>query len=1835
MSLAQQYDYVNTLRWIKGELDETLNQARQCLEEFVEHPSDGNAMEDAVYHLHLTKGTLQMLELFGASLLAEEMYSVASGLAKGSIERRDDACEVLMRAILQLPDYLERLKSGYQDVPLVLLPLMNDLRAARDASLLSEGALFSPDLNIKPQIKNRKSDAQAGNIKELARKLRSRYQFGLVGWYKNSKDMISLKRLDWVLTQFEQHCREDDVARLFWVANGVVEGIMLGGIESNISVKLLLGKVDWEIKRLVDGGESEVAKWPAKDLLKNLLYYLGRADCQGQRVNQLQAAFKISQFLPKEEELNEARASIGGANAKLMETVTSVITEDLTKIEDSLDLFMRAENRALDRLMPIIDSIGHVTDTLGMLGQGNLRLRLVQQAEILQGMLEGDVELDDQHLLKVAETLIFVKTALSDVHWYEGQRKLYQDDMPDAEAQPTPDFQNVRKTVIGEALGDLLSVKEDVIDFIQGPMNFSALESVPTKLEAIRGAMSVIQAPRISNLVANISKYVSTELLENQHAPSTSEQDLMADPIAGVEYVLETMAEDRPVSGPVLDFCESSMAKLGYPISRPREEMPEQTLQMEEFAESEMESAPVESVEIEDVAVDFDESQINDEDSLIMPLEEEDEPSVQMDMQTDEMELSEVEDSANDEVVVEDEIDQFAESETQNSSEAMELEEEANWQPESDGVEEITLSEEEDVDDEIVEVFMEEADEELITINENYPRWRADQNDIDALKVTRRSFHTLKGSGRLVGAHSVGEFAWAVENLLNRVIDGSRPADTAVFKLMDDVLATLPELIKTFKEARGDVPATEKVIAIQELAHQLADPHAQAEVEFEEVESVEANFEDGEEQEEELVLSEPENEIEIEEITEDSEIDEVLYDIFKNEAKTHLSILEEFVSQDKEEYIIDDVIMRALHTLHGSAHMAGFSDIAEVSGALENYIIELGNHSLHLGPQGAQLLAHFVQDVKNILPKLTDNHGALSHVNEQIHAVENLHEGLHKKSVAEEEKPIEVLASDYAAQEMSTSSDESVSEEEELRDIFLTEAAEIMDNTDHILQQWAANPDDKNLQEQLERELHTFKGGARLAGFSQIGDLTHELETVLSSTRGGRLPVTNQLLDLVHKAYDRLAEYIENIRHDKALSPATDILSEISYFAEHKGQLPVDDLDFVPQVEIEIEEFNEGETQAPETRIEPTTDDVDISQIIPMPDGVSNALSFITQDKELTTAEVSESILEQKKTGPVEQIRVRADMLDKLVNYAAEVSISRSRMEQHVGTFRHNLTELQQTVERVREQLRRLDIETEAQILYRHEEAISQHGEEFDPLEFDRYSTVQQLSRSLGESVSDLVNIRDNLDNLTGESEALLLQQARVNTELQEGLMRTRLVSFAGMVPRLRRVIRQTARELDKEVELNVKGADVELDKNVLDRMAGPLEHVLRNAIDHGIEIPKQRKKAKKAEKGTITIHLNREGSEVVIDITDDGQGIDLKSIRKKAEDQGLIQKGADLTDNDILQFILEAGFSTASKVTQISGRGVGLDVVSNEIKQLGGTLQIDTAKDQGSKFSIRLPLTLSISQSLIVEIGDEMYAVPLSSIMGITRIRKDELNKILEQEMPLFQYAGNDYHLQNLGRVLGVHAYDVDDELTKFPLLLVHSSGHLMAFQVDNLLGSREIVVKSVGPQLTTIRGLAGATIMGDGRVVLILDMAALIRKGVVADAVPEKAAIEEDRSGVSVMVVDDSITVRKVTSRFLERHHMGVVTAKDGVDALGKLQENLPDVILLDIEMPRMDGYELASVIRNDARLQHIPIIMITSRTGAKHRDRAKQIGVDIYMGKPYQEHELIENINSLIRR
>ncbi|RYY02739.1 MAG: response regulator [Gammaproteobacteria bacterium] len=2458
------------LDWLIHEIGETLKEARQALEAYVENPKDTVRIRFCLTHIHQVHGSLQMVEFFGAAMLAEEMEKLTQAMIQGAVANPAEAQEVLMRAILQFPVYLDQVKATRKDNPLVVLPLLNDLRTVRGESLLTDTKLFVPNLAPAKKVTGARSAAAHDNVQfqSMALKLRQMYQYAAAGYIRSVNSDENLAYLQKVFNRLHKLTQGTARHALWDICLALAEALEIDALEMSVAIKNLLRQLDKEIKILAVHGTKALNSYTNDELIKNLLYYVARAGkhvpgfTPNSHLQRVYETYRLNDALIEGKESGDESSNIlSSPDPEAMRSVVEALKTELDIIKHALDVCLSGGDpqTVLNEALPVVKRI---SDTMAVLGLGDLRKQVLEQGAALELVANSDSHLSQEQLMSIASKVIEIEDALDSLA--QQQFANVNNDAPSNEADIT--LTRAKESVLRESRNGLEHAKDAIIEYIASQWDRVHLQNVPDTLREIRGGLEIMPLPRAARILGACARYIEEQLLTQEITPQWSSLDTLADAITSVEYYLERLSggSTKEENDLLLTVAEESVATLGYAVAKisradsaidvqaARMRLPEPEIHTtHEAAEADEASlaAAYESALQAEVEIDATDSneltdataqQLEDiyssnevatadavSESAPQEVTELEPPSlfknnapsignhypspstrispaimggsIGVTLNSSPIDNASKKSAASDVIsAVEDagkDIEETIVSEAVVAEEQAALLDEYSHYDEDvappivSDVETIAenpaeikpaahVDDDDDnyIDEEIIEIFVEEAGEVLQSIGEYFPRWANDFEDENSLTEFRRAFHTLKGSGRMVGANDLGELAWSIENMLNRVLDNSIEPGQPHVAIIEKARAILPDMVAAFSKklptphlelsihyrglaeslAKGVVPdelslsensvvaqAKEFVTDIEDEAIQTADDEYINEDDIPSLDVVDeesfiaesVDHENDEPQEliaeaVEVKESESDSDISVEteqlessdansyasdESAEDSEAQ--LWDIFGAEALTHLQTLKDFIAHMEAEAPVyeppSDNIQRALHTLKGSAHMAEITPIAELAAPLEKLVKELRSYhvvinedilqllrdavsytqtglsqiergepveiprlhqftarvhelrEIHVAPLVRQqeldengkrpvdpeLLSIFMAEEMNLLlnadkiieqwqaapdnlavlrPVLDElrnlNRGAhhaylplmanlgekleqvythiiakrlvfsdslcrdlnsahlalldmvdaiaagqnLANAPESIldalddliaaanakpevdieaqifneletadfeataklesHAEENSHESLPLiEGVDYEETEAPLLAEDdlvldadidldldVAQEEITLSADDSLDlgdeltldiddedipvlsvvetadddlveiessdedgeeitlelpdedadfdaadeefnneilsldasdiledeiedealiedaieeslenetaevveasagepiadlEEElhetaveelssydiafelvddtaenfeettslteaeiveeaigfkvapeydneiiededfeniedeidfdfngeensadiedeliseeladddnsieleddtdtinsyeqdeelisapsvapqpqaiisqpvqqkiqqpvrqtepqrptfnamddedydpEIVEIFIEEALELLEDMERALHEWQEDWTNTDSVEELKRCLHTFKGGARLAGLSDLGDLSHDYETMLIEMDADA-ELDQNFFKQLNTYQDQLHSGVDQVRSG---------MGSESQVAE----APAQELE---PVENDVEQTFEPESVAPINEYEPAPGfeynrpSLVVDNDRPAAHQKPNVLTFAPKPKppaaplpKIPGAEFGGSRqgnagpaqvqhLAARRAGPQEVVKVSAELLEELVNLAGETSISRGRMEQQVSDLGGSIEEMDATIHRLQEQLRRLDIETEAQVLFRQEQMM-QH-EQFDPLEMDRYSQLQQLSRSLIESASDLMDLKYTLADKTRDTETLLLQQSRINTDLQEGLMRSRMVPFSRLVPRLRRIVRQAATELGKEVDFELDNVEGELDRTVLERMVAPLEHMLRNAVDHGIELPADRTAAGKPAEGRIVLSLGREGGDVMLRLADDGRGINLQRVREKAIERGLMAADAPLSDQDLMQFILHAGFSTADKVTQISGRGVGMDVVHSEIKQLGGAMFIDSRWGEGTQFTIRLPFTVSVNRALMVQIGDDLYAIPLNTIEGIVRVSPFELEHYYQDPDARFDYAGDNYLVRYLGAMLDSDATPkLDGQSLPLPVILVRSTENTVALQVDRLLGSREIVVKTLGAQFSSVRGVSGATVTGDGSVVVILDLHALIReqlalglnRAILLDPAQLHMGLEEDQAEKTIMVVDDSVTVRKVTGRFLEREGFRVITAKDGVEALQLLQDHVPDVMLLDIEMPRMDGFEVAKNIRTSSRLRDIPIIMITSRTGEKHREHAFELGVNKYMGKPYQEDLLLSNIKELIK-
>ena len=1852
---------MQTLDLVGREINHSLNEARNALETYVEQQENVTLLERCSADLHQIQGVLRVLEIYGAALLAEEMEHVSCYLLSASARKNQaEALDALMRAMVQLPGYLERVLAGGRDLALVLLPLLNDLRAVRGSPLLSEGTLLLLNLKSDKQA----APAAGGGGEEVltaaqwARKLRARFQVGLIGWIRGERTEQNLDILTAVAHQLEQVATTQPVFQLWWVVGALLEALREDGLEAGVSVKRLLGLADREILRLYKIGEARYAQSPSVELLNNLLYYIARSTSNGPRITAVRASFRLGELLPVDDSIEEERENLSAPSIKLMQTVAIAIREDLGKIKDVLDIFVRRGGQGAE-LEPQLAMLRKIGDTLGVLGLGELRARIVGETTRLESIVSGEAPADHAALVQIAATLINVEDRLDrDLVGLIVPKAAVQGDATGGDV----DFQQVQAAVLRECSVNLMRIKEAVSQNVSGTLDAAALDSWPDLLRGIKAGLLILGKSRAVDIIERIGQHLKTMLQPGSMVAPTVYLDRLADAIVSVEYYMETLQAARADPWYMLDNAETCLDALA--------QLPRRTVPT---------VAPV-GPEAFAATVRLEPTEVGEGDVLLTDV-----AAAGIDLPILSRTMTRV-----------------------------------DLAPEP-------------VDPDLLALYIEEAREEVAKIAALFPEWDSNPLAIDALADVRRSFHTLKGSGRMVGALDIADFAWSMENLLNRILENTLPRSHDILVTLREAVVIAPQLVDALADNQ---PAPASTSALIDRAHGLAanksrDSVSTATARSRRAESaVDANSVTGLSEipgaaatvtldaDDPGATTDPDAQTGLNSLLTASAVDPSsgglqLIDIYVRETATHVAAVRAFIALERdrsEPHAVTEAVYRACHTLTGSSRMAEVRHGIRLMAPCDHWLRKAFDSGVGIESSDLDLLEQCMTAMESVADNLGEQTSFFVSHESLLGRIAQAERALDRRIIdasqqidmsafmsvddeAAAEGAAEILDLDSAATYQDSTSapataalddrdDELLTDfDPEIAGIFTDEATELIDSAEAALAAWNADRDDKTSLLALKRPLHTLKGGARMAGITPMGDLAHELETLVMQLESGTVTAHDAAYAAAQGSLDELARMRELVVAGSGVPSGRRCIERIRSLSRSPAEADTSapdtsdaqpyvetevlaDQDLVPQTwaaddaAVDAESPPEPTTEpSHESTAEPSVESAEPVAAMPAVDAPefddeprqpsyepiepaafrdAPGLSWVGRATETDLPAAAPVPPGREPVAPLDRpelARVDAELLDKLLNSSGEASIARARLEQQMASIDFNVGELSRTVARLKEQLRKLEIETEAQILHRYEEEGGERGD-FDPLELDRYSAIQQYSRALAETANDVASIQQLLETMTKDTHGLLQQQARTITELQNGLMRTRMVPFQRHVQRLSRIVRQAASDSGKQAELIVDGASGELDRQVLERMLPPFEHMLRNAVVHGIEVPDERRMRGKAETGRISVALHREGSEVVVEVADDGAGMNLRAIRDKALSLGMIRKDQQLSDADVIQLVLEPGFSTAGAVTQSAGRGVGMDVAATEIKKLGGALHMESREGEGSRFTIRLPLTLAISHALILRTADEFYALPLPTVEGVVRLARSEVAAHLGSDAEPYEYGGQKYRFQHLAMYVGREPAPLPETDVTVPVVLVRAGEHSTGLIADELVGSREIVVKSVGPQIAAIRGISGATILGDGRIVVILDIGALVRADwrLRSDAILPR---EKTDSRTFALVVDDSITVRRVTQRLLERNDMRVLTARDGVDAMEVLQEHTPDIILLDIEMPRMDGYEVAAQVRNDPRLAHVPIIMITSRVGEKHRARAIELGVDDYLGKPYQEAQLLEAIEPLVER
>ena len=910
--------------------------------------------------------------------------------------------------------------------------------------------------------------------------------------------------------------------------------------------------------------------------------------------------------------------------------------------------------------------------------------------------------------------------------------------------------------------------------------------------------------------------------------------------------------------------------------------------------------------------------------------------------------------------------------------------------------------------------------------------------------------------------------------------------------------------------------------------------------------------------------------------------------------------------------------LRQVHTIKGAAQMVGLDELGTISSELENDLNKAFTEDAKLSDENVRMFLDKFTAIETLIAKVSFESN-----DDEVNIdkfVEDFFENLESSPDQKEnfgkistETFAEIPDTESRIEEISADDEFSGWEEEfeiddEMLEIFALEAEDLLRNINTHLEVLENAPNNRESLLEIRRNAHTLKGSAGIVGLKKLSELAHKVEDLLDYLAENDVASNVEIFEFLLTSTDCFSQ-LANSEDSEQLTKKTARIYK--NFEKIMASLPAN--------AVQNSAVSEAETKT-ETPIAP--------------------------------AETSETA-EQKNQPQSNQnrsiVRVSLDKLDELVKIVSGLIISRSVFEQRLGEFEQQIAELSNSTRRLQHSTNKLETDFEADMLgnakhfqtsftagQKKIEALPQTDTaEFDILEFDRYTEFHQTTRELLETSADTTATNSELDVLRGKFEMLFENQRRLVEEMQDKILRLRMVRFGTLSVRLHRTIRVTCEEEGKCAELSIEGDNLEVDTQILDSLVEPLLHLLRNAVAHGIESPETRRLLGKRENGKISLSVHSEGTHIIVKIADDGRGIAPSALKEKAvQDKFITEAQAEkLTEEEIFELMFLPGLTTAGKISHISGRGVGMNIVKSSIARYQGTISINSEIQKGTTFTVRLPMALAVTRSLLVKANEQTFAFPLKLIKKITEISQTEYEQAKRAKS--LNILDKEYQLSNLNDLLK-YPVKAFSENKKIPVLLLDRLEKPCALIVDEIIKPEEIVIKPLGNPLQNLEELLGATILGNGDVVPVLDLIYLLKNKSSAGKIQKSAVQTKIKKQPTVMIVDDSPSVRKINSKLVEKNKWKSIIAKDGLEALEILQVSgeMPDVILTDVEMPRMDGYELLATLRRQPILQNIPVIMITSRSGEKHRQKAFDLGVSEYLTKPYEDSALVGSIKNLAK-
>jgi chemosensory pili system protein ChpA (sensor histidine kinase/response regulator) len=1029
-------------------------------------------------------------------------------------------------------------------------------------------------------------------------------------------------------------------------------------------------------------------------------------------------------------------------------------------------------------------------------------------------------------------------------------------------------------------------------------------------------------------------------------------------------------------------------------------------------------------------------------------------------------------------------------------------------------------------------------------------------------------------------------------------------------------------------------------------------------------------------------------------------------EIFLQEASERLQFLREYSGILQDAYPRQEDVERlhiAAHTLAGTSASYGFPLFAEISGKLAHIFQYALNATIAADAAGP--LVEFISEAVALLESdliMISTNGVES--GEDIGVFKQRYPfAFQTSAVAQQEEkpqPAFIVSTSATATEKSDSILEApvpIAElpyeplppdgevPGEVLEFFVPEAEEHLQIVTHCLLSLETNPSSEQIH-RLLRAMHTVKGSAAQVGLHRISSVAHRAEDLIGRLREGELRPSAEIIDICLDAVDTLKKFLYHQWKDESVMQASvhGLFSRIARLVPPEKEEGLVSTTAAPVNDVPVPAVVQPVETAPASYLQ----EIHLSDDAPAPTTV--AASPVEVQPAAVVPATPQVVAEIKKPEGIEKfadedlmrkepasmpqsksVRIALERLDRMMNAVGELVINRTRMLGRVAELERLADVLNFSKARMQDKVSEFQEKHEFSRIHSaptprppedfplrsgyssYSHSFDHSLAEFSELEMDRYDDFNILSRSLTEISADITEVLTQLDGFVRRVDGDIDEFTKLAHRLQDEITQARMVPIGNLYTRLSRTVRDAAKAVNKKVELTLAGAETELDNNIIQQISDPLIHLVRNAVAHGLERDEERYEQGKSDSGNVAVRAYHRGNHIYIEVEDDGRGIDYEKVRKTAVDHGMLssESAAELGERDLLDLLFQPGFSTAPRKTELAGRGVGLDVVKSNLALLNGEIEVESQKGLGTRFTLKVPLTLIISQALFVRCGTSMFALPLSFVEEIRRLRINEIEEVGGKLLTKVRDVVTE--IVRLDSVLGLEPIQPINGY--FRMVIANVAGRQVGIVVEDVVRKDEIVIKSLGEFLRNLKMFPGATIAPDGSLILLIDVNRLVAgeaiehrplmtsanaarifapgaAAIAHGAIPQ-GAIDFVPEEKLVVLVDDSISVRKFVGRMLEKAGYRVKLAADGLEALEIVTQTRCDLVVTDLEMPRTNGYELLSHLRQDAQTRNIPVMVVTSRAGAKHRDRAMKEGAMAFLTKPVQEDQFIAAVAKLI--